>query len=138
VKCIPYIGYNWYYNRESVSNTKQKVLDEKQLEAVSKLIDILAGIFKQDGSNGEIAEWFLVRTASHYILNGVRNSSNEMVERALKTLFGKIGSMYPNYQIDDYLKIKCPSESAAVRFMWHNLAKKGGGFPIKLARYVSR
>jgi glycosyltransferase involved in cell wall biosynthesis/O-antigen/teichoic acid export membrane protein len=138
IKCLPYIGYNWYYNRKSVSNTRQKVLDERQREAVAKLIDKLEEVFSEEGTDRDIAEWFILRTTSHYILNGAGKSSREMIEKAVDQLFGKIEKIYPNYRTDRYLKIKCPGEDAALRFAWHSFAKRGGGLPVMLSRYVSR
>jgi hypothetical protein len=138
IKCLPYIGYNWYYNRKSVSNTKQKVLDERQREAVVNLIDKLEEVFSEEGTDRDIAEWFILRTTSHYILNGAGKSSREMIEKAVDQLFGKIEKIYPNYRADRYLKIKCPGEDAALRFVWHSFAKRGGGLPVMLSRYVSR
>lgn len=77
VKCIDYIGYNWFYNEESVSNSKQKGLKEEC--DVLILLENVFELYKERMDN--IVSYFFIRHTIWYLLfSGSSASSRRFVQ----------------------------------------------------------
>lgn len=63
---VQYIGYNWYFNEQSVSNTSQKVLTADTIAAIEKLFIKLCSDI--DVGNKRDFQYYLLRTAVFYLL----------------------------------------------------------------------
>ncbi|AFW90901.1 putative glycosyltransferase [Lactococcus cremoris subsp. cremoris UC509.9] len=92
---INYIGYNWFYNTSSVSNTAQSSLNSENQEALERLLEKLFQV--NDNSNSKINEYFIVRMIVFYLLFSGRNSTlSEFASAELKfnSIMKNYGSSY--------------------------------------------
>lgn len=71
VKILKYIGYNWYFNSKSVSNTSQKGLS-KDIDITYLLEKIDAQYIKRD----ELLNYYYIRYYIWYLLFSGRNSNS--------------------------------------------------------------
>lgn len=83
IKCINYIGYNWYYNEESVSNTKQRGL--KPECDVLIVLDAIDRIVKD--KNDELLNYFMFRHVIWYLLFSGRDATSLRFMEEYKRLF---------------------------------------------------
>ena len=95
IKIIDYIGYNWYFNNESVSNTSQKGFN-KELDPVF----LLNKIYERIGKKKEEYSYFYVRYGIWYLLFSGRYAESNDFVKEYKNLF----SWYKSKEI----KIKFP------------------------------
>lgn len=83
IKSINYIGYNWYYNNESVSNTKQKGLKKEcDVLVVLKEIDKIV-----KDKNDKLLNYFMVRHIVWYLLFSGKYASSERFVEEYNRLF---------------------------------------------------
>lgn len=77
IKIIDYVGYNWFFNEGSVSNTSQKGF-QKSLDALY----LLETIYKRNGKRNKYYEYYYVRYLVWYLLFSGREASSRdfMVE----------------------------------------------------------
>jgi len=114
-----YIGYNWVYNRNSVSNTKQKTLNSLHnvvplFEEIEKQIKNI----KLSKDERILLEYFYIKTAIYYILLSVRKSESNEVCKKSEEIFGWIESKYPKYQKNKYIGFFKPrGEVFSTRFI---------------------
>ena len=71
VRQIEYVGYNWFYNEDSVSNTVQKRLDDVYVVKALALLDTLKGVY---GKNIAKIEY---QTMLYVILGWILNCANQ-------------------------------------------------------------
>ena len=83
IKCIDYIGYNWYYNNESVSNTKQRGLKPE--------CDVLVVLNEVDkivkDRNDELLNYFMFRHIIWYLLFSGRDATSKRFMQEYRRLF---------------------------------------------------
>lgn len=84
---INYVGYNWFYNEASVSNTSQRRLSTESVTALMRLLRRLHTEGAPLVSTNEF-NYFLLRTISFYLLFAGRYSTKNEYMRAYKELFG--------------------------------------------------
>ena len=72
IKSINYVGYNWFWNSISVSNTKQRVLDSNNVNSV---IELMHNMNKY--VNDKFSEYYILQSAIYYLLLMGRNSKPE-------------------------------------------------------------
>ena len=83
IKCIDYIGYNWYFNDESVSNTKQRGLKpECDVLIVLKEIDKIV-----KDKNDELLNYFMFRHIIWYLLFSGRGATSKRFMEEYRRLF---------------------------------------------------
>lgn len=86
---IPYIGYNWFFNEESVSNTTQKGLNQKNVDDILKLFEELQRIREKCPSEQmQIYEYMMLRTCVYSLLFSLRSSTEQDFKAAIETLLG--------------------------------------------------
>ena len=73
-KMVPYVGYNWYQNEKSVSNTSQKQLSKTTIEAIKQLIRELCNLDVQSDNQREY-NYFILRQAIYCLLYSGRVAS---------------------------------------------------------------
>ena len=96
IKIISDIGYKWFFNDESVSNTLHKSMDGELDEL--KLYDSLYSALKRiNKENGEFIEYFFLRSICHNFLYSVRQSKKENVIEEYETVFAWLRERYPKY-----------------------------------------
>jgi glycosyltransferase involved in cell wall biosynthesis len=96
VSIIDYRGYNWFYNQESVSNTKQKTM-QSSLD-VMRLIDACYGKLKEIGAidNPEV-EFYFTRYIIWYLLFAGRKSSCEEIWAEFTKTFAWLKNKFPAF-----------------------------------------
>lgn len=92
-KIIDYIGYNWFFNDKSVSNTSQKSLSVENIKSFKTLLSYLKTI---DGaSSSSECEYYMLRTTIYYLLFSGKNASSNLFADTQKELF----SLLPNIDV---------------------------------------
>lgn len=85
---INYVGYNWFYNEASVSNTSQRRLSTESVTALMRLLRRLHTEGAPLVSTNEF-NYFLLRTISFYLLFAGRYSTKmNICERTKSFLAG--------------------------------------------------
>lgn len=118
IKTLSYIGYNWYYNNDSVSNTIQK--DARKLNVI-KLLDSCYDTIKDrdllDG-NYEILEAFFIK----YIFWYVVFSGYKLPYRHISSEYDKVLSWlkdhFPKYTNNKLFTLRFPEEDSIKERMY--------------------
>lgn len=99
IKIVDYIGYNWYYNENSVSNTNQRGLED--IEQVIKLLDKIYQLYKNEDM---LVNYFYVRYVVWYLLFSGKSANKERFKEVSKKLFEWLKSheIKNNYKIHSY------------------------------------
>lgn len=82
IKTIDYIGYNWFYNEESVSNTSQR-----GFQSELNPLYLLNKIYENTGKKNQFYEYFYVRYAVWYLLFSGRAASPASFGKEYRRLF---------------------------------------------------
>lgn len=110
---IPYVGYNWYNNERSTSNTSQKALSPEDVRALIRLLDNL----KEDGGAAEerFIQYYLVRTVVFYLLFSGRSATRTRFLEAYKALFNWLAQNVDGFPRDAYYIVGPRGEKLAAR-----------------------
>lgn len=110
-RIVPYIGYNWFFNDKSVSNTTQKSLSEKNVKDILKLFNELYSIRKMCLQNQKNDyDYMLLRTSIYSLLFSMRSSSEQEFNNAVEKLMSWLKSNINELFNDDKIKFpKFPS-----------------------------
>ena len=97
IKVIDYIGYNWFYNEESVSNTIQKGFNKK-----IDVVELMNKLYSVGKNKDEYFQYFYVRYLVWYLLFSGKTASkedfmNEYVREFRWLTEKKIPIKYPFY-----------------------------------------
>lgn len=97
-----FAGYNWFFNKKSVSNTHHN--NSTNLNDFITLLNICNQKLRNI-SNRDLAleEYFFIRFIYWYLLFSFRNSNNYEIENAVKSLTTWLNSKYPNHKNNSYL-----------------------------------
>lgn len=71
---LRYCGYNWFYNRESVSNTSQRGLTNENTAAILRLQNRL---FELDRKKNDITTFFITMLSAYYVFFSGKGSTPE-------------------------------------------------------------
>ena len=82
IKVVDYIGYNWYFNQKSVSNTSQRGFS-KELDPLY----LLEKIYNEVGSGEILYSYYYIRYGIWYLLFSGRQSTKEKFLSEYKKLF---------------------------------------------------
>ena len=95
--CLNYVGYNWFDNEESVSNTVQKVFTEDSYKALQRLLDELLKIRDSITSESvrKLHDFFIVRTAVYYLLFSGRRTSAVYFSTVFQEIFRWLSGQFP-------------------------------------------
>ena len=130
IKILDYVGYNWFLNNESVSNTKQK--DFENLD-VFRLLNCCYDELKKRGllnKNYEVLELFFYRYIVWFLLFTSKDQRKETIEKKYDELFEWLEKRFPNYENNKLLKGGLPGEVKSTRSiykMFMRLNKMGLG-----------
>lgn len=100
IKIINYVGYNWFYNIESVSNSQHKKGD-KDLQFL-KLID---KVKSETTMNNEL-EYFIIRLCIWFIYFTIKNTQAKIYQDNFNSIFNYLETNFPDYKKNKYLKFK--------------------------------
>lgn len=117
IKIIDYIGYNWYFNTKSVSNTTQKNITQLQ---VFELLNNCYDMLKNNGlieKNYQMIKTFFTKFIEWQILFSTKKLDRKVINEEYDKLFNWLEERFPDYkkgQIIGYTKPK--GEVFSVRF----------------------
>lgn len=94
-----YAGYNWFYNKESVSNTSQK----KIINILPAMTELLAKLKKYDTQKTPEYEYFVLQVVTFYFLWAGRQSSRKDFMVAYMKIFNQLQTDYPHYMSNRYI-----------------------------------
>ena len=100
---INYVGYNWFYNILSVSNTSQQGLKEEDRSSLISLLDKLIGLSDSSSKNYNLFKYYILRTVIGYLIFSGRNASQANFLKAYNDMFAHIEDKIPNLYKNNYL-----------------------------------
>lgn len=111
-----YVGYNWFYYRESESHSSWKKMSKKRDPLV-----VVEKIRKNMGKEGKLRRqdltYFFLKYLLWYLLYSVRGASQEMAENMYERSFSWLDRYWPEYIEKERSGISVPiGESVKVRF----------------------
>jgi len=118
IRITDYVGYNWYINEESVSNTKQKKF--ANLEVI-KLLDSCYDELKRRGlleQNYEILELFFLRYIVWFLLFASKGATKKEMSKTYDELFEWLEERFPNYRKNKLLRGELPGEVKTTRLAY--------------------
>lgn len=103
IKIIPNIGYFWYYNENSLSNTLHKGFNQKV-----EILELLEQINFKNISNHELNEYYIIRYCMWYLLHSGKTASVESFLYEYHKLFSWLDKNIANHRKNKYLSIFKP------------------------------
>jgi len=113
---VKYIGYNWYLNEESVSETEHKGFYEN-----IGLFVFLEKLGSFDYGDERIKEYCVLKSAFYYLMHSGRTSSPEKYKEAYAEIMGWVEKRYPAFVKNKFLNFGLPGETFKVRLAIHLL-----------------
>jgi len=107
---VPYIGYNWYLNEESVSETEYKGFRESV--GLFTFLEKMGGFEYEDD---RVREYFIVKSALYYLMHSGRASTPEKYREVYVEIMGWVAARYPGFEKNYFLNRGLPGESFKVR-----------------------
>lgn len=102
IRGLSYCGYNWFYNRKSVSNTSQRKLNDENVNAIIRLQNRL---FELDNKKSDMTTFFLTMLSTYYIFfSGKGSTRTQFVEGETK-IMDNLRKNRPNFRRNQYLFI---------------------------------
>ncbi|MCR5202251.1 MAG: glycosyltransferase family 2 protein [Lachnospiraceae bacterium] len=112
VKITDYTGYRWFFNENSVSNSKQNTINDEVdifafLDAVySRILDIRAE--ENININDNLIEYYLLRYVCWYFLFTVRGSKKEKISEVYDRVMKWLSARFPLLLENPYIGLKMP------------------------------
>ncbi|MBQ9609283.1 MAG: glycosyltransferase [Lachnospiraceae bacterium] len=105
IRAIAYTGYKWFYNENSVSNSKQNTINDKvnPLSLINSIYNDSTDDFKLSINT----EYFMARYVCWYMLFASRGSKRSDIRDRFNELHGWLDKHYPNYIKNRYIGLKC-------------------------------
>lgn len=117
IKIIPYIGYNWFFNTASVSNTTQKNITQLQ---VYELLNMCYDMVKCEGlldDNYDVIKTYFTRYVVWLILFSTKRLSYNVICDEYDKLFVWLSDKFPDYKRNKMISYFKPTgEVFSVRF----------------------
>ena len=115
IRITDYVGYNWFFNEKSVSNTKQK--DFRNLD-VTRLLNSCYDELGRRGlleKNYQELELFFYRYIVWFLLFSCKGASKKMISEKYDELFGWLKERFPDYKKNRLLKGELSGEIKTTR-----------------------
>ena len=103
ISIIDDVGYNYFYNKNSLSNTVHKGF-KKDI----KIVQLLDLINVKESYNLELNQYYIIRYVIWYLLYSGRTASAESFKEEYKRLFGWLDKNIPDYKKNKYLSFFTP------------------------------
>ena len=110
IKIIDDIGYYYFFNKNSISNTAHKGFNEK-----IKVFELLDHMKKMKIKNEEMKNYFMIKYCIWYLLYSGRNVNSNKFMIWYKKLFNWLNTNIPNYMKNEYISLFFPKEEP----FWH-------------------
>jgi len=107
---IKYVGYNWYLNEESVSETEHKGFYENI--GLFNFLEKLGGF---DYGDKRVEEYFVLKSAFYYLMHSGRETVPKKYKEAYREIMGWIEERYPAFTKNKFLVFGLPGEAYKVR-----------------------
>ncbi len=107
IKAIDNIDYKWYYNEESVSNTKQSTINPN-VRPDKLLKRIISDVDNKDYLLSDEVEYFMIRYICWYMLFSFKGSTPLDIERMHAKLNRLLYECYPDWKTNPYLLLRKP------------------------------
>lgn len=108
IKIIDYVGYNWFFNTKSVSNTVQKNIKNLQ---VYDLLNKCYYVIKEKKileKNYEIMEMYFIRYIVWVLLFSIKKLDYKTINEEYKKIFSWLKEKFPNYKKNKLLGLRKP------------------------------
>lgn len=118
VKILDYVGYNWFYNEKSVSNTKHKKYRESD---IFKLLDSCYDEIKKRKlleDNYDMISFFFYRFIVWFLLYAAKGEKKIEIERTYDSLFKWLDERFPDYKKNKLLKGNLAGEIKSTRLIY--------------------
>lgn len=119
IKIIDYVGYNWFFNTKSVSNTIQK--DITKIE-VFKLLNECYNVLKEKGlleKKYELIEMHFIRYIIWFISFSTKRIDKKIIDDYYDKLFNWLQERFPNYKHNKLIGIRKPKgEILGIRLLY--------------------
>lgn len=117
IKIIDYIGYNWFYNTKSVSNTIQKNITQLQVyELLNSIYDELKNCNLLE-NNKEIIEAYFIRYIVWLLSFSTKNLKYNVISKEYDKIFAWLRERFPNYKKNKLISYSKPKgELFSIRF----------------------
>lgn len=117
IKIIPYIGYNWFYNTESISNTKQKNINKLQIyELLNSCYDSLKNRNLMN-NHYEIIEAYFMRYIFWILTYTTKKQKYNIINEQYDKVFKWLKEKFPNYKKNKLIGFFKPKgELKSIRF----------------------
>lgn len=117
IKIIDYVGYNWYYNENSVSNTAHKSL-KNGLQFEYLINNIYDKLKNYDLESKDIIEFYFIKLHVWYMLYATRHTPYKLVVETLENNIKWLREKYPHFNENRYLGLgKMPGETLMYQFI---------------------
>ena len=103
IKIIPYVGYNWFYNDKSVSNTAHKNL-KNELQFDLLLNTLYTELKTRDLINNKYVEYYFIKLICWFLLYTTRGSDFKLVKEALLSNFDWLKNNFPEFKRNKFVK----------------------------------
>lgn len=108
IKIIDYIGYNWFYNTKSVSNTIQKNITQLQVyELLNSIYDELNNGNLLE-NNKEIIEAYFIRYVVWLLSFSTKNLKYNVISKEYDKVFEWLKERFPNYKKNKLISYSKP------------------------------
>lgn len=118
IKVIPFIGYNWFFNTASVSNTTQKNITNLQ---VYELLNSCYNMVKNEGyleDNYDIIKTHFTRYIIWLISFSTKKLDYETISKEYDKIFNWLEEKFPDYKDNKMISYTKPDgEIFSVRFL---------------------
>ncbi len=117
IKITDYVGYNWFFNESSVSNTAHKSL-KNNLQFDYLLNSIYDKLKKSNIEINDIIEFYFIKLNVWFMLYSTRHTPYKLVEQTLEENMRWLKERFPNFSNNKYLGIgKMPGETITYQFI---------------------
>lgn len=118
IRISDYVGYNWFYNEGSVSNTSQRSYEE------IKVFKLLDGTYEQLEKrkllkkNYDILELYFYRYVVWFLMFAAKGAKMNEITSIYDSLFKWLKDKFPDYEKNKLLKGRLPGEIISTRFTY--------------------
>lgn len=108
IKILPYVGYNWFFNTNSVSNTTQKIINKLN---IYKLLDSCYDELKNRNllkKDDQFLEAHFIRYIYWFLFYSTSNCDYSTVKKEYNNLFSWLKKRFPNYKKNKIVGINKP------------------------------
>lgn len=137
IKIIDYIGYNWFYNTKSVSNTIQKNITQLQVyELLNSIYDELNNGNLLE-NNKEIIEAYFIRYIVWILSFSTKNLKYNVISKEYDKVFEWLKERFPNYKKNKLISYSKPKgELFSIRFFTRTFMIANNLYLGKLFSYL--